>query len=127
VLADAVLLVHFGFVLFVVAGFAAIVAGAALGWRWIRHRDFRIAHLGAMAFVALESVAGVACPLTVWENALRGTSGDRSFVGVWVARLLYYDLPEWLFTMVYVAFMLAIAAAWHYVPPAPRRGLSLPP
>jgi hypothetical protein len=127
VLADAVLVLHFGFVLFVVGGFAAIVTGAALRWQWIRHRSFRIAHLAAMAFVALESIAGIACPLTVWENALRGTSADRSFIGVWVARLLYHDLPEWLFTTLYIAFVLAIAAAWHYVPPVRRRGLSLPP
>ena len=126
-LADLVLLVHFGFVLFVVGGFAAILAGAALGWRWIRHRGFRLAHLAAMAFVALESAAGIACPLTVWENALRGSDSGRSFVGTWVSRLLYYDLPEWTFTTAYLLFTLAVAAAWRCVPPAPRRGLSLPP
>lgn len=137
-LADAVLLLHFSFVLFVLGGFAAILAGAALGWRWVRHRGFRIAHLAAMALVALESLAGIACPLTVWENALRGRGGergfiDRSFVSEWAARLLYYDFPEWIFTTAYVLFALAIGALWRFVPPArgvpPERrgGLSFPP
>jgi hypothetical protein len=122
VLADAVLLVHFGFVLFVAGGFASIVAGGALGWRWVRHRGLRIAHLGAMAFVALESLAGIACPLTVWENALRGSGGERSFVAVWVSRLLYYDWPEWVFTTAYVLLVVAVAAAWRLVPPVRRPG-----
>ena len=126
-LADLVLLVHFAFVLFIVGGFAAILTGAALGWNWIRHRGFRIAHLAAMAFVALESLAGIACPLTVWENALRGSDTDRSFIGAWITRLLYYDLPEWVFTATYLLLVLAMSLAWHFIPPARRGGLSLRP
>src|SRR5438552_15722918 len=95
VLADLVLVVHFAFVLFVVAGFALIVAGGWLRWRWVRARSFRIAHLAAIVFVALESLVGMACPLTSLEHALRADASARSFVGYWVGRLLYYDFPEW--------------------------------
>lgn len=116
-LADLILLVHFAFVLFVVGGFALILVGAARGWRWIRQRGFRLAHLAAIFFVALESVIGMACPLTVWEDALRAGPEGRSFIGRWVGRLLYYDFPEWVFTIVYVAFAIAVAAAWRFVPP----------
>jgi len=123
-LADAVLVLHFVFVLFVVAGFALILAGGGLGWRWVRARSFRIAHLAAIVFVALESLVGMTCPLTSLENALRPEAPTQSFVGYWVARLLYYDLPEWVFAVAYVAFACAVAAAWKLVPPRPRvRGM----
>lgn len=125
-LADAVLLVHFAFVLFVVGGFALVLAGGALGWRWVRNRRFRYAHLAAIAFVAFESLAGIACPLTVWENALRRAGPEApSFVGRWVSRLLYYDLPEWVFTVAYVAFAIAVAVTFRLVPPRKRAGEGL--
>jgi len=115
-LADLVLVVHFLFVLFVVGGLAAIVAGAR-HWSWVRNRTFRLAHLAAIAFVAAESLLGIACPLTLWEDALRGGGPARSFVGRWVARLLYYDFPEWVFALAYCAFAAAVAWAWRRVPP----------
>ncbi len=121
VLADAILAIHFAFVLFVTGGFAMILAGAALGWGWIRHRAFRIVHLGAILFVAAESLAGFACPLTVWEDALRRTGQQApGFVGRWLARLLYYDFPEWVFAAAYFAFALAVLLAWRLVPPLAR-------
>jgi hypothetical protein len=117
-LADLVLVVHFAFVLFVVGGFALILAGAAFGWRWIRNRGFRYAHLAAIVFVAAEALVGVACPLTVWEYALRHASPDGpSFVARWVSRLLYYDLPEWVFATAYVLFAIAVAVTLWLVPP----------
>lgn len=126
-LADLVLFVHFAFVLFVVGGFAAIWLGAAFGWGWVRNRAFRYAHLAAIVLVAAESLAGIACPLTVWENLLRGGSADgASFVARWVGRLLYYDLPEWAFATAYVVFASAVAVTLWLVPPGgerPRQGL----
>ena len=124
-LADAILVVHFLFVLFVVGGFALILfdafAGAALRWSWVRARSFRSAHLAAILLVAAESLVGVACPLTVWEDALRRAGPqDASFVGRWLARLLYYDFPEWTFAAAYTVFALAVALAWFLVPPRPR-------
>jgi hypothetical protein len=117
-LADAVLIVHFLFVLFVVAGLLAIWIGAALGWVWVRNLRFRIAHLAAILFVAAESLVGMACPLTLWEDFLRQTgSGGISFMQRWVGRLLFYDLPEWVFTLAYVLFALAVLATFRLVRP----------
>ena len=116
-LADVVLVVHFVFVLFVVAGFALILAGGAAGWRWVRNRTFRRLHLAAIALVALESIFGLVCPLTLLEDALRSGDGQRSFIGRWVARLLFYDLPEWVFATAYVIFALAVAATYRLLPP----------
>jgi Protein of Unknown function (DUF2784) len=123
-LADAVLLVHVLFVLFVAGGFVLILAGARR-WGWVRNRAFRIAHLAAIAFVAAETLLGVTCPLTRWEDLLRAAGREeRSFVGRWLGRLLYYDFPEWVFALAYCAFALAVTWAWRALPPRPR---SMPP
>ena len=127
-LADAILVVHFAFVLFVVVGFALVLAGGALGWRWVRNRAFRYAHLAAIAFVALEALARRRLPADgLGERApARGSPEGPSFVGRWVSRLLYYDLPEWAFTVAYVLFAIAVAVTLWLVPPegGPRKGLS---
>jgi hypothetical protein len=119
-LADIVLVFHFAFVAFVVGGLALIWTGAALGWAWVRNVWFRATHLGAILFVAAEALAGVWCPLTVWENALRGVETDRSFIARWLHALLYYDLPERVFTVAYVLFALVVAASWWLVRPGSR-------
>ncbi len=117
-LADLILVVHFSFVLFVTGGLLLVWAGALLGWRWVRNRRFRLAHLAAVAFVAFEALAGVMCPLTVWEDALRGIHDDRSFVARWIHEIMFYDWPEWVFTVTYVVFAAIVVATYWLVPPA---------
>ena len=119
-LADVILVVHFAFVAFVVGGLALIWIGAAAGWQWVRNFWFRVAHLAAIAFVAIEAVVGVLCPLTVWEAALRGAQAEKSFVAQWVHRLLFYDFPEWVFTVLHVGFALLVAASWFLVRPVKK-------
>ena len=119
-LADLVLIVHFLFVAFVVGGLVLIWIGAAAGWQWVRNFWFRVAHLAAIAFVATEAVVGVLCPLTVWEAALRGAQAEKSFVAQWVHRLLFYDFPEWVFTVLHVGFALLVAASWFLVRPVKK-------
>jgi MFS family permease len=118
--ADALLVVHFLIAAFVVGGLLGVWLGAALGWRWIRNRWFRYLHLGAIVFVAFEALAGIACPLTVWEDLLRGGVRPESFVARWVQRLLYYRAPEWVFTTAYVAWSLATLLTLWLVPPRRR-------
>ncbi|MDP2794961.1 DUF2784 domain-containing protein [Methyloversatilis sp.] len=123
-LADAVLLLHFGVVVFVVAGLAAIVVGNLRGWRWVNGLWLRLAHLGAIGVVVVQSVLGKLCPLTVLESWLReqagGSAYSRSFIEHWVQRVLFYEAPFWVFTVAYVAFGLLVVAAWWRFPP--RRG-----
>ena len=116
-LADAILIVHFLFVLFVIGGLALTWIGAWRGWRWIRSLKFRIAHLAAIVFVAGESLFGMMCPLTEWEDALRGAAGEKSFIARWVHQLMFFSAPEWVFTVLYVAFALLVAATFWYIPP----------
>ena len=120
-LADLILFVHFAFVLFVVGGLATIWIGAAAGWRWVRNPWFRGLHLAAICFVTAEALLGIMCPLTVWEDALRGAGSQKSFMARWVHSLLFYEFPEWMFTTAYVLFALAVAATFWLVPVAGRR------
>ncbi|MBV9191397.1 MAG: DUF2784 domain-containing protein [Betaproteobacteria bacterium] len=121
-IADAILVVHFVIVAFNVGGLLVVWIGAPLGWQWIRNPWFRYVHLAAMAFVAAEAVLGIACPLTVWEDALRGGGGPESFVGRLVRWLMFYQAPEWVFTTAYVAWALATLATLRFVPPRRRAG-----
>lgn len=119
-LADALLVVHFLIAAFIVGGLPLVWLGAARRWRWVRIPWFRYLHLGAIAFVALEALLGIACPLTVWEDLLRGGLRPQSFVGRWVYAALYYRAPEWLFTVAYLLWAAATLATFYLIPP--RRG-----
>jgi hypothetical protein len=117
-LADIVLVVHAGIAAFIVGGLPAIWAGVAAGWDWVRNPWFRAAHLGTIVFVALQSLAGRLCPLTVWEDWLRGAGPrEQGFIERHLEALLYWDLPFHAFTALYVAFALAVALTWWYAPP----------
>lgn len=119
-IADVLLVVHFLIAAFIVAGLVLVWIGAALGWKWVRNPWFRYLHLGAIGFVAAEALAGVMCPLTVWEDMLRGNVPAESFVGRWVRYFLYYEAPEWVFTVAYVAWAAATLATLRLVPPRKR-------
>jgi len=121
-IADLLVVVHFAIVLFIVGGLVAVWAGAPLGWRWVRNPAFRYLHLAAIAFVAAEALFGIACPLTVWEDLLRGGARPDSFIGRWVRRLMFYEAPEWVFTIAYVAWALATLATLRLVPPRRKAG-----
>jgi polyferredoxin len=116
-MADALLVVHFLIAAFIVVGLVLVWAGAVLQWQWTRNPWFRYLHLGAIGFVAAEALLGIACPLTVWEDLLRGGVRPESFVGRWVQRLLYYRAPEWVFTVAYVLWTLATLLTLWLVPP----------
>lgn len=114
--ADALLVLHFAIAAFVVGGLILVWVGAAAGWAWIRNPWFRYAHLGAIVFVAAEALLGYACPLTLWEDLLRGGVRPESFVGRWVYRLLYYHAPEWIFTTAYAVWAAATVITLILVP-----------
>lgn len=120
-LADLVLVTHALFVAFVVVGLVVVILGATRDWRWVRDFRFRLAHLGAIGCVVLQSWLGFLCPLTVWEMQLRENGGEatyrETFVAHWLHELLFYDAPGWVFVIVYTLFGGAVLVAWFLVPP----------
>lgn len=78
VLADAVLVLHFLFVLFVVLG-----GFLALRWRWIVW-----AHIPAALWGVAIEFGGWICPLTPLENRLRALAGEPTYHGDFIARYL---------------------------------------
>ncbi len=116
-MADALLVLHFLIAAFIVAGLVLVWIGALARWSWVRNPWFRYLHLAAIAFVAAEALLGIACPLTIWEDLLRGGVRPDSFVGRWVQQLLYYNAPERVFTTLYAAWAAATLLTLRLVPP----------
>lgn len=123
-LADTVLVLHFAVVAFVVGGLALVLVGNLRGWRWVNLRGFRLAHIVAIAVVVAQSWLGELCPLTTLESWLRqqagGTGYSASFIEHWIHRVLYFQAPLWVFTLVYTVFGLLVVAAWWCFPPRGR-------
>jgi hypothetical protein len=124
--ADALLLVHFAYVAFVVGGFVVIWIGFACRWSWVRNRIFRLLHLLAMGIVLAEALCGVPCPLTVWENDLRGGAYEESFMQHWVSRLMFHDWSKTTFTILYAAVFILIVLTFIVVPPRWRSTPDVP-
>jgi len=119
--ADAILLLHVLFVLFVVLGLLFVFLGGLLSWDWARNPWFRLLHLLAIGVVVLQSWFGVICPLTVWEMKLRSYAGEAvypgAFIAHWLERLLYYEAPVWVFAVYYSLFGGLVLLAWLLVRP----------
>lgn len=79
-LADAVLLLHLAFILFV-------VFGALLVWRF---RRLAWLHLPAVTWAGVIEVTGWVCPLTPLENHLRRLGGEVGYAGGFIE---HYLLP----------------------------------
>lgn len=78
ILADGVLLLHLGFILFVVFG-ALLVA---------RRRGLMPAHLLAAVWGFGIEASGAVCPLTYVENALRHAAGESGYSGGFIEHYL---------------------------------------
>lgn len=120
-LADLVVVVHAGFVGFVLFSLVAIVVGLVLRWAWVRNFWFRILHLASIGLVAGQAIAGVRCPLTILENYLRRFAGQEAypgaFVGYWAHRLIFFHAEPWVFTLGYSLFALTVVGAFVLGPP----------
>lgn len=127
-LADLVLALHVAVVAFVVGGLILVIVGNVRRWQWVNALWFRLAHLGAIAFVVVETWIGATCPLTTFEMSLREKAGaatySASFIEYWLQRLLYYEAPPWVFVLGYSLFGALVLATWWYFPPNAKRRMS---
>lgn len=125
ILADITVVLHAAFVLFVVLGLPAVLIGWWRNWSWVRNRTFRLLHLAMILFVVAESLCGIMCPLTVWEQQLRQLAGQETYQGDFIANLvhdlLFFDAPTWVFTVCYTAFGGLVLATLWLVPPRWRQ------
>ena len=107
-LADAVLILHLAFILFVVLG----------GLLVLRHPRLIWLHLPVAAWGALIEFAGWICPLTPLEKRLLALGGDEAysggFISHYIVQLIYPEgltrELQWLLG----ALVLAINAAVYY-------------
>lgn len=123
-LADVVLLLHFAFVAFVVLTVPCIYLGRAVHWRWVSRFWLRVIHLAGIGIVTTQAWAGVVCPLTDLEMWLRRQGGQETYAGSfiehWLHRVLYWDLPAWVFVTAYSLFAALVLFTWIIVPPQKR-------
>ncbi|MBI4754443.1 MAG: DUF2784 domain-containing protein [Betaproteobacteria bacterium] len=77
-LADLVVLIHLGFIVFVVFGGLLVLRWPRVAW----------VHLPAALWGAAVELGGWVCPLTPLENSLRAAAGQGGYEGGFVARYL---------------------------------------
>ena len=124
VLADAVLVVHAGVVLFNIFWMIAIPLGAWLGWRFVRAFWWRAAHVASLLVVAIQPLLGRYCFLTLWQDALAEAAGPPAppdLLERIATAMVFWPLPPGVFVYLYVAAFVWTALLWWLVPPNRRR------
>lgn len=120
-LADLMVAIHVGYIAYVVVGQLLILAGWALGKRWVRNFWFRATHLLAIAVVAFEQLYDIRCPLTVWEEYFRELAGQpvtgETFLGRLLHSLIFFDFEPWVFGAIYYSTLAVVAATLILCPP----------
>lgn len=99
--ADAVLVLHFAFVVFVVLGGALVVRWPKLAW----------IHLPAVLWAALVELNAWICPLTPLEVSFRKASGEAGYAGDFLEHYLVALLyPEGLTRATQIGLGVAVVA-----------------
>ena len=99
--ADALLLVHFGFIAFVILG----------GLLVLRRRWIAFVHVPAVAWATFVVASGGICPLTFVENALRARAGESGYSESFIEHyLLHVIYPPGLTPAVQLALAIGVLA-----------------
>jgi len=110
-LADAVMLIHFGFLAFVALG-----GFAAWRYRWVL-----VPHVVAVAWGALTVTVGLECPLTSWENTLRRLGDEeglpRGFIDTYLTGVVY---PQEYLLAAQLLVAALIVVSWAGLAVSPR-------
>lgn len=120
-LADLLLVIHFLYVFCIIVPVPLVLIGEVFSWSFVRNSWFRNIHLLLVGIMMGQTLLGIACPWTIWEEKLRVMAGKlgygRSFISYWVSRLLYYDFEPWVFKTTYLAFGVLILVLYLVFPP----------
>jgi hypothetical protein len=130
-LANTILIIHFGWILFMLYGFALTVRALwrPVSWAFWDRWLFRSIHLGGILFVASLELLGKYCPLTIWEYGLRRGADPSAaapdwFVIGWIERLIYPDVSPLVYLIPTYAIALFTLVMFVWKPPSKfrRRG-----
>ncbi len=121
--ADALLAGHLLLAAFNVLSLPLIWIGAWRKWNFVRNPWFRWSHVLLMGIVLGETLLGLTCPLTLWEDQLRGITSpeQRGLISRIMESILFCDSPPWIFMVVYGLFFALILITMQFVPPRHRR------
>ncbi len=100
ILADAIVIIHFGWILFMLLGFVLTLRSFFRKDFWDRWL-FRTIHLFGIMYVSSLAIMRRDCPLTLLENALRAkydpsVAYPGSFMVYYVEKFVYPDVNLWL-------------------------------
>lgn len=106
-LADAVVSIHFLWIIFLMIG----------GWWGRRYRWLRAIHIAGLAFAFLVESFDWFCPLTHIEVWLRGKGAQAgyhdSFIVHYLNKLIYMELPHTV--IVVLTLLLCLGNVWVYL------------
>lgn len=122
--ADALVVVHFLWVVFMIGGFVVQM----IAMKSARVREWcviRAVHVAGILYVAFLIIIGRPCPLTVWEAQLRradDAAQPESFLVRWLERLLYPDVdPLVVYIPTIILAILSVLSIWLAPPMRLRR------
>jgi hypothetical protein len=97
--ANALLIVHLGFILFVIFGALLLPRWPRLAW----------VHVPVVAWGAWVEIANKVCPLTPWEQQLRAAAGEGEYSGGFIEHyLLAVIYPEGLTPGIQIGLGIAV-------------------
>lgn len=104
ILADVVMTVHFGFLVFV-------ALGGFLAWRW---RRWIYAHVVAVAWGVATIAFSITCPLTYLENHFRRRAGEpelgaAGFIDQYLEDVVY---PERYTPLIWAVVGVVVVISW---------------
>jgi hypothetical protein len=113
-LADAVVLFHFCWIIFILIG----------GWWGRRYRAIKILHISALVLALLVETFDWFCPLTHLEVWLRVRGAQGSYTGAFIThylnKLIYLDAPH--APIVVATFLICLGNAWLYLKAGKKPG-----
>jgi len=123
IIADIIILIHFIWILFILAGFVLTLGG----FIWKKNFDrwlFRTFHLLGILFVATLTILGEYCPLTILENNLMAKYDPNliypgSFIAHYVGKLVYPDVEPMI--IVVPTIMIGLITLVIYIIKPPMR------
>ena len=113
-LAALILSVHLLIIAFNLFGLVAVPLGSWRGWGFVHAPAWRILHIASLGVTALQAAMGRACFLTFWQAMLGGgRESQEPMIMRWVNSLIFWPLPAWAFTVVYLlVFAYAVTLLW---------------